>query len=294
MLTFSEGEGGLLRANVTTPNCTAEIYLHGAHLTAWQPSGQEAVIFLSERSPFAEGKAIRGGEGVPIIFPWFGPRTVTPDNPRTDGPSHGFARTSQWDVAFATLVGDDLHLTLTLSPNEASRTLGYDQFQLAFELSLGRELRMRLTVANRGTTPLHFEEALHTYFTVGDATQISIDGLTNAQFIDKTDSFQRKTQTEPTLRLHAETDSLYLNTTATVALEDAALSRRITVAKSNSDSTVVWNPWSTLSAKMADMTADNWRTMTCIETVNAAENAVTLAPSQAHTMEAHITVETLG
>ena len=291
VLRFSASDTGLLRAHVTTPACKAELYLQGAHLTAWQPAGHEPVIFLSERSPLAEGKAIRGG--VPIIFPWFGPRTSTAESPRTDGPAHGFARTSEWTLAFAALAGDDLRLTLTLGPNEASRALGYSEFQLAFELTLGRELRMRLTVANAGSAPMRFEEALHTYFTVSDAAAISLNGLAQTEYIDKTDDMQRKMQQDATLRLTAWTDRLYLNTATTVTLDDPGFGRRITVAKSHSNSTVVWNPWAELSAKMADMTAENWRSMTCIETVNAAENAVLLQPTETHTMEAHVLVQAL-
>jgi glucose-6-phosphate 1-epimerase len=292
ILEFDAGPHGLPRALVSSPACTAEVYLHGAHLTAWQPAGEEPVLFLSETSLFAEGKAIRGG--VPIIFPWFGPRTANSTSDRTDGPSHGFARISPWQVSFAAVSGDDLHLALTLEPNELSRSLGYDHFKLAFELILGKELRMRLTVANLGTVPLHFEEALHTYFTVGDVSKISVEGLAGAEFIDKTDNLARKIQQEPVLTLTGETDRLYLNTETTVTLHDPGLDRRIDVAKANSRSTVVWNPWADLSGKMADMTAENWRRMTCVETVNAAENAITLAPGEAHTMEARVSVQKLS
>ena len=296
-LSFSQTDTGLLCAHITTPTCTAQLYLQGAHLTAWQPTGQQPVLFLSERSPLAPGKAIRGG--VPIIFPWFGARLSTPESPRTvspdpTSPQHGFARTAVWSLAFAALAGDDMHLTLTLGPTDATRALGYDHFSLAFELKLGRELRMRLTTANQGTAPIRIEEALHTYFTVSDATTIAINGLLNTEYLDKTDSFKRKRQLDPTIHLTQETDRLYVNTAATVTLDDPGFHRRITVAKANSNSTVVWNPWSANSAKMADMTPDSWRHMTCIETVNAVENNVQIAPTQTHTMEAHITVEPLA
>jgi glucose-6-phosphate 1-epimerase len=291
-LSFHETEGGLVRARITTPACTGELYLHGAHLTAWQPTGQQPVLFLSERSLFAENKAIRGG--VPIIFPWFGNRSATADSERTDGPAHGFARTAPWDIAFAALAGDNLHLTLTLGPTQQSRDLGFADFQLAFEVIFGRELRMRFTVANKGKAPMHFEEALHTYLSVSDVAHISVDGLSGARFVDKNDDFKRKTQIEPTLYLAGATDSCYLDISTPVTLTDPGLHRRITVSKTHSDSTVVWNPWSEASAKMADMTPDNWRTMTCIETVNAMDNAITLAPGGAHTMEAHLTVGSLG
>jgi glucose-6-phosphate 1-epimerase len=287
ILAFDETEAGLLRARITTPSCTAELYLQGAHLTHWQPSGHGPVLFLSERSMFAPGKAIRGG--VPLIFPWFGPRTGA----RTDGPSHGFARVEDWEIAFAALSGDDLHLTLTLGPTDQSRALGFDHFRVALQLILGETLTMRLTVANEASEPLPIEEAFHTYLTVGDATQVRISGLGGVEYLDKTDGLRRKVQTDPAITFSGETDRPYLNTESTVILEDPALRRRITVAKKGSQTTVIWNPWSELSAKLADMADEGWRQMACIETANAAENAITLAPLSAHIMEARISVEAL-
>ena len=292
VLSFETSEYGLTRAIIATPACNAEFYLQGAHLTGWRPTGERPVLFLSERSAFEPGKAIRGG--VPIIFPWFGARTATLDSPRTDGPSHGFARTTVWDLAFAAIAGDDLHLTLTLSPNDASRALGYDHFQLAYQLILGAELRMSLTVANPGIAQLQIEEALHTYLHVGDARQVRIRGLSDTDYIDKTDGFKRKHQIETTLTLSGETDRPYLNTEQTVTLDDPVLERRITVSKSGSRTTVVWIPWSELSAKLSDMSPDSWQSMTCIETANAADNALILQPGAHHTMQAHITVQELA
>jgi glucose-6-phosphate 1-epimerase len=292
VLTFSTSEHGLLRANVTSDACTAEIYLQGAHVTAWQPAGQKPVIFVSDRTPLEPGKPIRGG--IPVIFPWFGGRTATLESPRTDGPQHGFARTSIWELAFAAMSGGNLHLTFLLGPSETSRSLGYDNFQVAYQLVLGHDLRLRLTVANRAKTPLHFEEALHSYYAVSDPAKITLSGLGSTEYIDKVDEFKHKKQDEAVLRLTGRTDRVYLNTKGTVTLEDKLLQRKIIVVKSNSDSTVIWNPWSALTATMADMPPDGWLHMTCIETTNVADNAVTLAGEQAHTMEAHITVESLA
>jgi glucose-6-phosphate 1-epimerase len=291
VLAFSENESGLIHATITTTSCTAELYLQGAHLTQWQPKGHKPVLFLSERSLFTPGKAIRGG--IPIVFPWFGARTATPTSPRTDGPSHGFARTAEWQLAFAAVAGDDLHLTLTLSPSDTSRALGFDQFQVAYQIVLGAELRLQLTVANLADAPLHFEEALHTYLAVGDAQQVSIIGLSDTEYIDKTDGFTRKRQKESPLRLTGETDRPYLDNQNPVNLDDPVLKRRVTVDKSNSKTTVIWNPWSEQAAKLADMTPTGWLEMTCIETANVADDAITLGPRQTHTMEAHILVEAM-
>jgi glucose-6-phosphate 1-epimerase len=72
---------------------------------------------------------------------------------------------------------------------------------------------------------------------------------------------------------------------------DAAKGRRITVAKQNSSTTIVWNPWAELSAKMADMTPDGWETMICIESANAGGDAITLAPGATHTLRCMVSVE---
>jgi glucose-6-phosphate 1-epimerase len=284
-----EQHGELIRARVTTPACTAEFYLQGAHLTQWQPAGQKPVLFLSECSLFEAGKPIRGG--VPVIFPWFGARAVNEFSERTDGPSHGFARIQNWELAFAAMAGEDLHVAFTLGPTEMSRELGYDDFQLAYRLILGKELRMQLTVANPGKAPLHFEEALHTYLLVGDAQQVSIIGLGDTDYLDKTDGFKKKNQKESPLTMTCETDRPYLDTVTPLNLDDPIYKRRITVDKSGSKTTVVWNPWSELSAKLADMPDNGWLEMTCIETANAVSDAVTLAPGGQHTMEAHLFVQ---
>jgi glucose-6-phosphate 1-epimerase len=289
VLAFSQTEHGLLRANITTPSCVAEIYLQGAHLTQWHPTGQHPVLFLSDRSFYEPGKAIRGG--IPIVFPWFGARTATPDDPRTDGPSHGFARTAEWTLAFAAVAGDNLHLTLTLGPNDTSRALGYDHFALAYDLTLGAELQARLTVNNQGTQPLHFEEALHTYFAIGDSQQVSIIGLSDTEYLDKTDHFKKKRQTDPLLKLTGETDRPYLDTLVPVNIDDPVLRRRITIDKAQSKTTVVWNPWSALAATLPDLTPACWLTLVCVETANVGPNAITLAPGEHHTMEAHLFVQ---
>ena len=48
------------------------------------------LLFLSTRSNYETGKPIRGG--VPVIFPWFGPREGDTTH------MHGFVRTRPWHV----------------------------------------------------------------------------------------------------------------------------------------------------------------------------------------------------
>jgi glucose-6-phosphate 1-epimerase len=288
ILAFEATASGLVFARITAPAAEATVYLYGAHLTHWRPTGHDPVLFLSPRSELAPGKAIRGG--VPVIFPWFGPRANDPQPGGKPSPAHGFARTTEWELAFAAVAGDEVHLTCTLSPNEASRALGFDHFRLAYRVIVGASLTLELTVANDSTEPLAFEEALHTYFAVGDVRQASVMGLGGTAYLDKRDDFKRKVQPEGPLVLTGTTDRVYLETAATCEIDDALGQRTITVEKAGSHTTVVWNPWAELAATMSDLPPDAWPGMLCVETANVGESAVSLAPGMTHTMRAHISV----
>lgn len=306
VLEFEKTESGLAVARVTAQAAEATIYLQGAHVTHWKPAGEASAIFLSQRAEFTPGKPIRGG--VPIIFPWFAER-----HDGKQGPQHGFARISEWELASAAMTGDELHLAFTLEPNELSRSLGYDHFKLGYRVSIGHTLTLELDVHNdsgnggargggpaeatakadqaAGGAPLVFEQALHTYYAVADAQQVSIDGLGGTTFIDKVDEMKRKVQAPGPLTLQGRTDRPYLNTQATCVLHDPAGARRFVVAKSGSRSTVVWNPWKEFTATMADMEPDAWLHMTAIETANVADNTISLKAGETHTLRAHISIE---
>src|SRR5580704_13587035 len=153
-LRFEDMAGGLVRAVISTPAAEADLYLQGAHLTHWTPRGQRPVLFLSAKSLFTPGKAIRGG--VPVIFPWFGPR-----GDGKPGPAHGFARTTEWAVEGAKLRDDgNVQITLALAPNDTSRGLGYAAFHLRLRATVGNELKLELETRNYAQVPFTYEEAL--------------------------------------------------------------------------------------------------------------------------------------
>ncbi len=283
--------GDLVCVEITTPAMSAAVTLHGAHLLQWQPAGEQPVLFLSERSEFAEGKAIRGG--VPVIWPWFGPRSEAV-RPAPDGapksPAHGFARTAPWRLQFAAVTADAVHLTFTLGPTEASRAFGFDHFRLVYEMILGRELTLRLTTGNDGAEELRFEEALHSYFAVGEIEGVTLLGTEVTEYLDKPDGMKRKRQADAPLAFSQVTDRVYLETKETCRVEDPAKERVLEIAKSHSQNTVVWNPWAELTAGLADMEPNGWHGMVCVETANVGDAAIALAPGRTHTMEARVRV----
>jgi glucose-6-phosphate 1-epimerase len=284
-LDFVETEHGLVKAAISLDGISGELYLQGAHLTAWQPPGERPVLFTSPNSAFAPGRAIRGG--IPIIFPWFGPSRHAPA-----APQHGFARTTPWRLDGVETAGrESLTLTLSLGDGNVGSPFWPEPFRAIYTVTFAQTLSLRLAVQNRATHSIIFEEALHTYFAISDISTIAISGLAGTTYIDKTDAARRKLQTAALLTITGETDRVYLDTPGRCAIEDRGWRRRVVIEKVGAASSVVWNPWAEKAAAMVDLGDPAWRGMVCVETGNVADNEVRLAADDEHRMSTVISVD---
>jgi D-hexose-6-phosphate mutarotase len=275
---FSEGNGDLSKLVIDTPWSTAEMYLHGAHLTNFQVKGQPPVLFMSQLSRFAEGTAIRGG--IPIIFPWFGSR---------EGESaHGFARIQTWDLREVSQTSSgEVVLRLSL-PDSPSASL-FPKFTADFWITVGKTLTARLVIANVSDgQDLTFEDCLHSYFHVGDIAAVSITGLKGIDYLDKTENFARKTERAEHIKISQETDRIYLDAAGPVEIHDSNLGRRIRIEKSCSLSTVLWNPWVHKAEQMPDFGGEEFHQMVCVESGNVADNRLTLPAGKSNTLKVEI------
>jgi len=277
-----EGNGGLPKVRITSPACEAEMYLHGAHITSWRPVGEEQVLFLSSQSRWEDGHAIRGG--IPISFPWFAHKADDPD-----APDHGFVRTKAWQLDSISQVGDCIAVSMLTESDEATKKWWPAEFRIVVRATFGKQLNLDLTVTNTGKTELLFEEALHAYFRVGNIEMTRARIPDALHYIDKTDLHKIKTQLGD-IMIASETDRVYLNTRDEIELEDPLYGRRVRVAKQNSCTTVVWNPWTQMAPSLPDFGRDEWMRMVCIEPSNVSDFAVHLAPGQQHNMKVLVRV----
>ena len=62
---FETGPNGLVRAVVETPDAEAIVYLHGAHLTHYQPRGDRPILFTSSASRFLPARSCCGSKASP-------------------------------------------------------------------------------------------------------------------------------------------------------------------------------------------------------------------------------------
>jgi D-hexose-6-phosphate mutarotase len=286
-VTLGPGLNGLPRVLVGTAETSGEVYLHGAHVTAWRPAGAAPVLWVSRDSLFEPGKPIRGG--VPICYPWFAAHATD-----ATAPMHGFARLADWQLADAAASGGAVHLSFVLTDDERSRKSAWPhRFRAEFRVSLGATLGMTLDVSNPGSSPVSHEAALHTYFAVGDIRRATVTGLGGTEYLDKVEGFARKRQGDAPIAFSGETDRIYLDTEATAVIHDPVLKRRVEIAKSGYQSTIVWNPWSDRARALPDFGDDQWPEMLCIETANVRERAVMLEPGSHHSMRATVALRAL-
>lgn len=276
------GNGGLPKIRVTAPSSSADIYLHGAQITSWQPVNAKEVLFLSGHSSWQEGRAIRGG--IPVCFPWFRSKVDDPT-----APAHGFVRTKEWRLESVEIDRESV-IVICSTENDASTFRWWPHaFRLSLKLSIGKSLGLELSVTNIGRIPFRFEEALHTYFRVSRAEQISIRGLDRIAYLDNTAGNMRKTQSGD-LIIRGKTDSAYMDVHGPADLIDPIWRRKIRTEKVNSATTVVWSPWREGAASLSDLGNDEWQQFACVEASNILESGISLPPGQKHGFQAIISV----
>ena len=276
---FTSGKGVMPVVEISNELARASIALQGAHVLDYKAAGQEPLIWMSHDATFAPGKSLRGG--VPICWPWFGPHASDPDLP-----GHGPARTVNWaPVASRSCDDGSTQLSFELTQNDQVREQCGHQLSVQLHVNIGSSLTLVLETTNLGSESFTLGEALHTYFKVSDVRQARIEGLGDCEYIDKVDGGKLKQQ-HGAVDIDAETDRIYLGTDESYRIIDPVMGRSIDIRAEGSASVVVWNPWLETAAKMGDLGEDGYLHMLCVETTNAADDVVQLAPGASHRLVA--------
>jgi len=261
---------GLDVVELTSPDgARAIVALHGAHVLSWIPAGtDDEQLYLSPRSAFATGQAIRGG--VPVCFPQFADRGLLP--------KHGFARTRPWQLVSAEQGEDDALAVLRLTDDAATRLLWPHAFEAELSVRVaGQTLEMELACENKGDTPLEFTTALHSYLRVGDIDDASVQGLAGLGYWDSAAKSEHQQRVDLLLP-SGELDRIYFGVPGELLLQDGK--RRVSVRQQGFADAVVWNPGAEKCSQLPDMPPEGFRQMLCIEAA-AIGRPVRLAPGEA-------------
>jgi glucose-6-phosphate 1-epimerase len=279
---FKAGPGGLVQAVVENEHATATILLMGGHVLTYTPRGQEPVLWVAPHEVFQMGKALHSG--VPVCWPWFGSNSEDPQLPL-----HGLVRTLPWTVQSTRVLegraannlpaADDLPATevrLAITDTAETRKYWPHAFELEVTVTVGKSLKIEWAARNRGDQPYTYTGALHPYFTVSQAKDVTVTGLDGRDYLDKTENFARHHQQGP-VHFTGWTDRVYLDTTADLVIGDPGYRRDIHVRKLGSRTTVVWNAYDH-DVDIPAIGAGGHETYVCVEAANAFDDAVNVPP----------------
>ncbi|PTT82852.1 D-hexose-6-phosphate mutarotase [Pelomonas sp. HMWF004] len=262
-----------MRVELTAPDgARATVSLDGGHVLSWLPVNAPEQLYLSPRSEFVPGKAIRGG--VPVCFPQFAERGTLP--------KHGFARTLPWELLSNQQGLRDALVVLRLRDSDATRQLWPHAFELELSVRVeGQELDLELACENTGDAPLQFTTALHTYLRVGDLDAVSVEGLAGLRYFDsikQAEALQRMDLLLTGEKGVLDLDRIYqgVKERPLLVAEDR---RRVVLRHQGFEDAVLWNPGPERCAKLTDMPADGWSEMLCVEAANVM-HPVELQPGE--------------
>ncbi|MBU1649666.1 MAG: D-hexose-6-phosphate mutarotase [Proteobacteria bacterium] len=263
-LIFAVNPQGLIFAEINNGWCRGRVYLQGGHVTDYQP-----------------GKAIRGG--IPVCWPWFGSHPSGRMQP-----AHGFARTTLWNlVATSHNSKGETIITLDLNDCPPTHAIWPHSFSLTLTIIFGASLQLLLAMENRSASPMSLSCALHSYFRVTDWQTCRIHGLDGVDYLDKVEGYARQTQSGM-VAFEQETDRIYLIADAACRIAIPESGRDCLISQEGSTATVVWNPGPVKASAMADMIAEEYREMVCVETAIAPQTPLILQPGVTHVLAAEM------
>jgi glucose-6-phosphate 1-epimerase len=280
-------DSGFVMVDINNKYAKARISTYAGQVISYQPHTQQNdLIFLSENAVYQTGKVIRGG--VPICWPWFGD-----DTSGYDRPSHGFMRNQQWQVIGSNVDLDGIAtLRLGASSTDETKAIWPYEFKLALEISVGQSLELKLTTKNTGDQEFTITQAFHTYFNISDVDQITVTGLDGKKYLDKLEGFSESLQAGD-VTVSEEIDRVFQAVDNDVYLIDKGFERKIAFSVTGCKTTVIWNPWTTVSSRMTDLNNDDYRRFLCVETANTAKDDVTIQAASEHTLAVSYTISSL-
>jgi len=265
---FETGNGGLPFIHVQNQSASALISLYGGQILSFKPVDEKAdMLFLSKKSFYGDGKAIRGG--IPVCWPWFGP-----DPKGLQRPNHGFVRNHLWEVTGTLTTETETKISLQFTESLKHEKTWKQPFTLTLQFSIAKTLVIKLVTENTGEKPFSITQAFHTYFSIGDINQVQVLGLEGCTYFDKLDQGKEKMQTD-IVTITDEIDRIYEDIDNHLVLNDPANNRRIEIASENCRTGVVWNPW---QKAMVDLEEQDYQCFVCVETGNIAFDLVQIPP----------------
>lgn len=279
---------------------SCNIHLYGATIVSWISGGEEK-LFLSEKAHLDGSKAVRGG--VPLVFPQFG-------QPDTSMPQHGFARNRMWATVNSRTTDNCCEVELVLREDEETLSVWPNKFILVYIVKLSsNSLTTELRIINPSSISFSCQALLHTYLRIQHIENITCNGFSGFEFIDKMNNNTKSTETNNSIVIDREVDRVYCSKSEeeiVVYINDstgkqlfkvqskAKLSKVKAINGSESvinycedeesvqlinTDVVLWNAWIEKAKALADMNDDGYLYYVCVEPGLVSSSATVAANS---------------
>ena len=287
----------LIAVRIDNDVASATIFLQGAQLAEFRPHQEKhPVIWCSTANDYKAGQPLRGG--IPVCWPWFG--DLEQNSPKVKGsithsgslPPHGYVRDRDWQLDNITIIdNNNTRLSFSLDTQENPHPSWPHHCQLQLDMTISDRLTMAFTVSNLSHSTFAYSSALHTYYAIGDINHTQLVGLQSKDYINCLDNWSVHNDASP-VTINSEVDRIYHGTSEAITIEDQHWQRQIVIESQGSASAVVWNPWLEKAKRLNQFKDEAYRDMLCVESANAGEDFVELAPQQSHTLQ--VTISTLS
>lgn len=301
---IEQTDDGKVIISTADKSTSATVLLYGATLISWKTKHDNEHLWVSDSAKLDGTKAVRGG--VPLVFPVFGPPPA--DLKEKGFVQHGFARTSVWELLGVVSETNEV-VTVQfglgpemVSPQKMVTEAWQNDFTLLLTVELDQtksQLTTKIEVQNPEVTKSWgFNWLFHTYFRVPEVCDVAVTGLENSAggVADKVSKSEYSVSSSVTpVTIAGEVDRVYKNVPGSDAVQIVATVSKqplFTVARTNLDDVVVWNPWTENANALADFSPKTgFHQMLCVE-AGTVGRFVTLQPGEkweaSQTLTAHL------
>ena len=110
------------------------------------------------------------------------------------------------------------------------------------------------------------------------------------KYLDSLEGRVEKTEEAPVVKFKGEVDRIYFVESGE-GLTPVVIRmpvRDIKIESKGSDSAIVWNPWVEKSRSLSQFHDTDYQHMLCVETANAFQSVISLAPGESHALSVRV------
>jgi len=275
-------ENGMDMMELSNKFGSVTLSLKGAQIRSYRPAGMKEDLLFAPKTMAIDGtRHVHGG--IPVCWPWFG------RNGEPGSVSHGFARTSLFEVRKQAETEDATTLVLGLRPTDETRKVWPYDFDLEYTIRLGATLDLALRTKNTDARAVKITEGLHPYWRVSDRRRVRVDGLDGCPYCFADVSQVADKTWKGTFVPDGHFDHVFTLGPRELTIADDGWKRTVTMRGEGYSKIVIWTPGPFKAGENENLDPADMLNFVCVEPATLFRpDAYTLAPGAEHVLSVTI------